>query len=166
MKPFPLLTRLGPVALLLTAGLPLTAAHTAGGTAYTKRLETKLLAAPSALAPPAAKLSLGRPLKIEEVRGPWLRVSDGPVTGWVFAGNVSENKPASGKGLDGLGLAASQTTATAAARPLTPVAMEYAARNNLENARTDFDWLLAQCQAFTPEEVEAFMKEKQKGEYQ
>lgn len=161
-----LLTRLWPVALLLAAGLPLSAALTAGGTAYTKRLETKLLAEPSALATPAAKLSLGRKLKIEEVRGPWLRVSDGPVTGWIFAGNVSENKPAEGKGLDGLGLAASQTTATAAARPLTPVAVEYAARNNLENARSDFDWLLAQCRAFTPEEVEAFMKGKQKGEYQ
>lgn len=166
MKHPPLITLLWSVAFLLAAGLPLQGALTAGGTAYTKRLETKLLAEPSALATPAAKLTFGRKLKIEEVRGPWLRVSDGPVTGWVFAGNVSENKPAEGKGLDGLGFAASQTTATAAARPLTPVAVEYAARHNLDDARSDFDWLLAQCRAFTPEEVETFMKGKQKGEYQ
>ena len=152
--------------LALAIAVSVDAAWAAGGKAYTKRLKTVLLAAPSPLAEPAGELAFARPLAVNEVRGNWLRVSDGPAAGWVFAGNVSATAPVESKGLDGLPLAASQTTATAAARPLTPVAVEYAARNNLENARSDFDWLLAQCRAFTPEEVEAFMKGKQKGEYQ
>lgn len=162
----PALARLWPVALLLATGVPLDAALTAGGTAYTKRVETNLLAEPAPLAAVKSRVAFGRKLKIEEAKGPWLRVSDGPAAGWVFAGNLSETKPAEGKGLDGLGLAASSTTATAAARPLTPAADDYAARHNLTNARDDLNWLLAQCHALKPAEVEAFLKEQRKGEYQ
>jgi hypothetical protein len=165
MKP-PHPCRFRPVALMLVSGATLGAALTPGGTAYTKRLETTLLAEPSALAAPAGKLAFGRKLKIAEVRGPWLSVSDGPAAGWVFAGNVSEIKPPEGKGLDGLGLAASQTSATAAARPLTPAANEYAARRNLAGARDDLNWLLEQCRTFTAAEVDAFLQEQKKGEYQ
>jgi hypothetical protein len=160
------LSQLWPVALLLAAGVPLDAALSAGGTAYTKRVETNLLAEPAPLAAVKGKVAFGRKLKIEEAKGAWLRVSDGPAAGWVFAGNLSETKPAEGKGLDGLGLAASSTTATAAARPLTPAADDYAARHNLTNARDDLNWLLAQCHALTPAEVEVFLKEQRKGEYQ
>jgi hypothetical protein len=142
------------------------AALAAGGFAYTKRFKTILLAAPSPLAAPAGELALGRRLAVNEVRGSWLRVSDGPATGWVFAGNLSETKPEEVKGVDGLPLAASQTTATAAARPLTPAAADYATRRNLESAREDLDWLLEECKAFTPEEVAAFMQTQKKGEYQ
>lgn len=165
MKSFAL-SRLWPVALLLAAGMPLDAALSAGGTAYTKRVETNLLAEPAPLAAVKSRVAFGRKLKIEEAKGAWLRVSDGPAAGWVFAGNLSETKPAEGKGLDGLGLAASSTTATAAARPLTPAADDYAARRNLTNARDDLNWLLAQCHALQPAEVEAFLKEQRKGEYQ
>ncbi len=141
-------------------------AYEAGGFAYTKRVETKLLAEPKPLAEAAGKLAYGRKVKIEEVKGTWLRVSDGPSSGWVFTGNLSDTKPAEGKGLDGVPLLASQTTATAAARPLTPAAEEYAARRNLTDAREDLDWLLAECRAITPEAVDAFLQEKKKGEYQ
>ena len=155
-----------PVALLLAASLPLQGALTTGGTAYTKRLETKLLAEPSALAAPAGRLPAGRKLRITETKGAWLRVSDGPVAGWVFAGNLSETEVRESKGLDGLGLAASATTATAAARPLTPAAADYAARRSLTQASEDLTWLLALCHAITPEAVESFLQEKKKGEYQ
>lgn len=165
MKP-PALARLWPVALLLAAGVPLDAALSAGGTAYAKRVETNLLAEPAPLAAVKSRVAFGRKLKIEETRGAWLRVSDGAAAGWVFAGNLSETKPAEGTGLGGLGLDASATTATAAARPLTPAADDYAARRNLTNARDDLNWLLAQCHALTPAEVEAFLREQKKGEYQ
>jgi len=156
---------LWPAVLLLACAATLEAALVAGGTVYTKRHETTLLAEPAPLAAAAGKVAFGRKLAIAEARGAWLRVSDGPVAGWVFAGNVSETKPAEGKGVDGLGLAASQTTATAAARPLTPAAEDYAARQNLTEARDDLHWLLAECRAFTPEEVTAFMQAQKKGEY-
>jgi len=158
--------RLRLVALLLAAAATSEAAFTAGGAAYTKRRETTLLAEPAPLAAIAGKVSFGRKLAIQEARGSWLRVSDGPAAGWVFAGNLSETKPAESKGLDGLGLDASTTTATAAARPLTPAADDYAARRNLTAARDDLNWLIARCGALTPAQVEAFLQEQKKGEYQ
>lgn len=159
-------TRLWPVALWLAAGGTLVAAIVPGGTAYTKKFETNLLAEPSPLAAVNATVPLGRPVKVSEARGAWLKVADGAKAGWVFAGNLSETKPAQGKGLDGLGLQASQTSATAAARPLTPAANDYAAANNLESAREDLDWLNALGATITAEQVEAFLKAQKKGEYQ
>ena len=141
-------------------------AYEAGGFAYTKRVETNLLAEPRPLAAPAGKLAFGRKVKVAEVRGSWLRISEGPVSGWVFAGNLSATAPDEGKGLDGLPVAASETTATAAARPLTPAAVDYATRRNLSASREDLDWLLTECQAVTPEDVEAYLQENKKGEFQ
>ena len=158
--------RLWLVALLLAVAATLEAALTAGGTAYTKRFETNLLAEPAPLAAVTGKVAYGRKVVIAEARGAWLRVSDGPAAGWVFAGNLSELKPAEGKGADGLGLSASATTATAAARPLTPAADDYAARRNLTNARDDLNWLIAQCATVTPRQVAAFLQEQKKGEFQ
>ena len=155
-------------AALLAALLCATAllAYEAGGFAYTKRVETKLLAEPKPLAAAAAKLAYGRKVKVEQVQGAWLRVSDGPNSGWVFGGNLAATMPAEGKGLDGVPLLASETTATAAARPLTPAAVEYASQKDLSAAREDLEWLIAECHALTPEEVEAFLQEKKKGEFQ
>jgi hypothetical protein len=155
-------------AALLAALLGSTAllAYEAGGFAFTKRFETKLLAEPKPLAEASGKLALGRKVKIEEVKGPWVRISDGPTAGWVFSGNLAATAPAESKGLDGLPVAASQTTATAAARGLAPAAAEYAARRNLTTAHDDLAWLFTECEAYTPEEVEAFLQEKKKGEFQ
>ncbi|MDI1318766.1 MAG: hypothetical protein PSW75_01045, partial [bacterium] len=157
---------LWPAVLLSALAVSVEAALAAGGSAYTKRFKTVLLAEPSPLAAPAGELALGRKLTVREARGSWLLVSDGPATGWVFAGNLSETKPEETKGADGLPLAASQTTATAAARPLTPAAADYAERRNLGSAREDLDWLLAECKAFTPADVTAFLQAQKKGEHQ
>ena len=157
-----------PLAVLL-AGLLATSAllaYEAGGIAYTKRVETALLAEPKPLAAATGKLAYGKKVKIEQVQGPWLRVSDGPVSGWVFSGSLSEVKPAEGKGLDGVPLLASKTTATAAARPLTDATIEYAKQKNLGEAQGDLEWVVAEAKAITPEDVGAFLQEHKKGEYQ
>ena len=154
------------VAFALLAAPVLLAAFAVGGFAYTKRPETALLAEPNALAEPAARVPYARQLKVEEVRGRWLRVKEGKSAGWVFAGNLSATAPVEGKGADGLGLDASQTTATAAARGLSPAAVEYAGRRNLADARENLDWLVTQCQGITPDDVSAFLQEKKKGEFQ
>ncbi len=151
---------------LLVSAAALHAALAAGGVVYSKRYETRLLAEPQAMAAPAAKVEFGRRLKIDEVRGAWLRVSDGHTAGWVFQGNVSETKPADVKGLEGVPLAASQTTATAAARPLAPAASDYANRRHLTNATGDLNWLLTSCHAITAADVEKFLQEQKKGEFQ
>ncbi len=157
-----------PPAVLLAGLLAASAllAFEAGGTAYTKRAETTLLAEPKPLAAAAGKLALGRKVKIDQVQGAWLHVSDGPVSGWVFHGNLSETKPAEGKGLDLGPLLASKTTATAAARPLTDATIEYAKEKNLGDAQGDLEWVVTEAKAVTPEDVDAFLAEHKRGEYQ
>jgi hypothetical protein len=105
-------------------------------------------------------------VKVDQVQGAWLQVSDGPVTGWVFDGNLASAMPPEIKGTDGLPLSASQTTATAAARPLTPEAEAYATRRNLGQARNDLNWLQSQCKSITEADVTAYLQAQKKGEYQ
>jgi hypothetical protein len=155
---------------LLLAGLLVTSAYAAfeaGTFAYTKRQETALLAEPKPLAEPTATLPFGRKLTIEEAKGAWLKVSDGPSAGWVFRGNLAATKPAEIKGLlDGLPQTASQTTATAAARPLSTAAADYAAGKNLESAKADLEWILTECAALTDEDVDAYLQAARKGAHQ
>jgi len=166
MKVRPAPSRWRMAALLLATAAVAQAAFTAGSTAYTKRFKTVLLAEPSPLAAPAGEVAFARKLTVKEVHGNWLRVTDGSAKGWVFVGNISDTKPADIKGTDGLAVAASQTTATAAARPLTPAANDYADRRNLGDARRDLNWLNQECHAVTAADVEKFLQEKKKGEYQ
>jgi hypothetical protein len=159
-----------PVAVLLAALFTASAlfAYEAGGFAYTKRVETKLLAEPKPLAETTGQLAFGKQVKVEEVQGAWLRVSDGPVSGWVFAGNLTDTKPAEVKGLlDGAPLAASKTTATAAARPLDEAALKYASgQQNFASAQEDLEWMISACASVTSEDVETYLQTNKKGEYQ
>lgn len=153
------------LAGLLT--LPVFAAFEAGGLAYTKRQETVLLAEPKPLAEPAATLPYGRELRIEEIRGAWLRVGAGEDAGWVFRGNLAATKPAEVKGLfDGVPQLASQTTATAAARPLATVVTDYATGMNLGRAKDDLEWVIVESARLTDAEVDAYLQAQKKGEYQ
>ena len=154
------------VLVLGSLGLCTVLAYDAGGFAYTKRPETNVLSEPRALAPAVGRLGFRRKVKIDQVQGAWLRVSDGPVGGWVFSGNLADTMPAEIKGTDGMPLTASQTTASAAARPLTQEANAYAAQRNLGAARNDLDWLQRQCTAITKAQVEAFLQAQKKGEFQ
>lgn len=166
MNPRPVSRHWRLAALLLVTAALAEAALSVGGTAYTKSFKTTLRAEPSPLAATAGDLAFARKLTVKEIKGNWVRVADGSAKGWVFVGNLAETKPADIKGLDGLPVAASTTTATAAARPLTPAASDYADRRNLGDARGDLNWLNAECRAFTSDEVEKFLQEKKKGEYQ
>lgn len=144
----------------------LPAAFAPGGEAFTKRVETALLAEPNALAKPVARVGYAQSLKVETVKGAWLRVSDGKTSGWVFAGNLAEEKPSETRGLDGLPVAASETTAAAAARPLVPAAEDYSTRRGLGKAAEDLAWLSQQAGVVKPDDVKAFLQEKKKGEFQ
>jgi hypothetical protein len=139
---------------------------TAGGAAFTKRVETALLAEPKLAAETVARLPYAREVKVQEVRGPWVRVSAGKTNGWVFAGNLAEAKPSETRGLDGLPLEAADTSATAAARPLAPTAVDYAERKGLGQAAEDIKWLEQQSDALTDADVQAFLQQQKKGEYQ
>ena len=155
------------IVALTSATTPvlLFAAFAVGGTAYTKRPETSLLPEPQPLAEPTARVGYAQALAIKEVKGQWLRVTDGKASGWVFGGNLVEEKPSEVRGLDGLPLAASETTATSAARPLIPAAEEYSTRRGLTKAAEDLTWLNQQQAAITAADVKAFLQEQKKGEF-
>jgi hypothetical protein len=152
-------------ASLATAGL--LAAHAVGAHAFAKRADTALLLEPSPLATPAARVKLGARLKVEEVRGHWLRVSgEQQAAGWIFAGNVGAEAPGADAGLAALPLDASATTASAAARPLAPAAVEYGTRRSLAAAQQDLDWLLGAGAQVTNADVTGYLQANRKGEFQ
>ena len=155
--------------VLLLAGLfavSAFAAYEAGSFAYTKRLETKLLVEPTPTSEATGKIAFAHKVKVEQVRGAWLRVSEGPLSGWVFAGNLTDTKPDEGSKLDGVALMASKTTATAAARPLDDEVVKYAEQRNLGDARGDLEWMQKAGAEITSEDVDHFLQEKKKGEFQ
>lgn len=155
--------------VLLLAGLlagSAFAAFEAGSFAYTKRLETKLLAEPKPTAAEAGKIAFAHKVKVEQVQGAWLRVSEGPVSGWVFNGNLTDAKPDEGSKLDGVALLASKTTATAAARPLDDEVVKYAEQRNLKDARVDLEWMQKIGTEITSDDVDHFLQENKKGEFQ
>jgi SH3-like domain-containing protein len=59
-----------------------------GDTAYSKKVETPLLAEPKPLAAASAKVGFAEKLEVDEVRGSWLHVSAKNAAGWIFQGNV------------------------------------------------------------------------------
>jgi hypothetical protein len=164
MKPAPT-PRLWLYVLLLAASVGLQAALTTGGIAYTKRLKTKLLAEPKPMAEATGEVGFNKELKISTVQGAWLQVSSDSASGWVFNGNVSATKPEIVIGADGVPLAATTTTASAAARPLTPAANDYAKANGMTNARDDLNWLVETSAGVTDDDVRAYMQEHKRGEY-
>jgi len=158
-----------PSRLLLLAGLLAVsafAAFEAGSFAYTKRVETKLLAEPKPLAEASGKLAFAHKVKVEEVQGSWLRVSEGDVSGWVFAGNLAAAMPDEGAKLDNVSFMASKTTASAATRGLDEDVVKYAQQRNLPNAQADLQWLQDTAAGITEADVDAFLQESKKGEFQ
>jgi hypothetical protein len=141
-------------------------AFEAGGVAFTKRYETKLLAEPKPLAESTATLEFGRKVAISELSGPWLKIADGSKSGWVFKGDLAAEKPSEAKVAEALGFNASKTTATAAARPLTPAAQAYATQKNLASAQEEIAWMMTACAAVTDEDVETYLEENKKGNHQ
>jgi hypothetical protein len=142
------------------------AAFAPGGAAYTKRAEPALLSEPQMLATPVARIPYARQLKVDAVKGAWLKVSEGEKAGWVFGGNLAEEKPSEKEGVDGLSFAPSETSAAAAARPLMPAAEEYSARHNLAKPADDMKWLTEQKSKVDAAAVQEFLKEQKKGEFQ
>ena len=140
-------------------------AFTAGGTAYTKRMETALLEAPTSTASVVATFPYGKQLKVREVKGAWLMLAEGKSAGWVFRGNVSDVELKEKADVDFLPKSGAGTTATAAARPLAPQASAYAERKGMNAAKEDILWLEKQAAKVRAKDVEAYLQAMEKGEY-
>jgi len=149
-------------ALALVAGV---AAIEKGGTVFSKRNETSLRAEPSALAAASGKTGFAEPLKVEEVRGSWLRVKAAKAAGWVFTGNIAEEKPTLPPPAGLTTVSASETDTVAAARPLAPAAEGFAGRHDAGKVKEDVEWLDAESAKVKGEAVEAYLRDNKKGEY-
>jgi hypothetical protein len=154
----------GIVGLAVVAGV---AALEKGGSAFSKRNETSLLAEPKPLATAVGKVGFAEELKIDDVRGSWLHVKGAKIAGWVYVGNVADEKPATppSTGLTAA-LTASDTDTAAAARPLAPVAAEFATRHNATDAQADVEWLDQEAAKLPPALIESYLRDNKKGEYQ
>jgi hypothetical protein len=160
MKPSTLLL----TGVLLAPGTAL-AAFSVGGDAYTKRMETNLLASPSAVAQTVTKIPYGKKLRVQEIKGLWLRVKESKNEGWVFQGNLAEFEPKETAGIDIIPVSASSSSASNAARPLASGASDYADRRGINTARADVLWLEVETAKIGPDQVLEYMKQEGKGEF-
>ena len=161
--------RFAPVLLLaisLTGGAKAIADFRKGQNVWSKHVETNLLAEPGPLAGTQATVGFAEKLSIREVQGTWLRVKSKSGEGWVFQGNVSEEKPELAPSAGLTQVDASQTNTVAAARPLTPAAKDYAERHGQQDAQADIDWIDLESSRLTADELVAWMSTNRKGEYQ
>ncbi|HRE82772.1 MAG TPA: hypothetical protein PLN52_17135 [Opitutaceae bacterium] len=136
-----------------------------GDTAYAKRADTSLLAEPNALAASAGKAGFAEALNVIEVRGAWLQVKGKTSRGWIFQGNVDDDKPTLAPAAGLTSLDASSTNTVAAARPLSEAGSAYASRHQAGNARDDLNWLEATAAKTKSTDVDAYLKTNKKGEY-
>lgn len=145
--------------------LTLSTAFKAGDTAYSKRIDTPLLADPKPLAATAGKVGFAAALKVREVRGAWLHVQAKDGSGWVFEGNVSDDKPTLTPTAKLTAVTADSTDTTAAARPLTEAAEGYATRHAEAKDKADVEWIDATSAGIPDDEIVVFMRDNKKGEY-
>lgn len=157
--------KLRTIPLLLLLALPCEAAYKKGDTAYTKRMETPLLAEPGPFAESVAKIDFAQALKVEEVRGSWLRVSikTPKAAGWIYAGNVAADEPVIPPSEGMTADTASKTTTAAAARPLTKIAQEYAQTHG--QSTESGEWLAMFASTISDDDVTRYLAETNRGEY-
>lgn len=159
MKPVPQLLLL----LILTATTLL--AYEVGQVCFSKQAITPLLASADREAAKVGTVEWGKPLQIISTNGRWLQVSSGSTKGWVYAGNVTSEKPPAENKTDFLPTTAADTTAAVAARPLSDSSKKFANRKSLGEAASDVEWAEKQADAVTSAQVSAYMQEKGLGDY-
>jgi len=154
---------------LLIAGLlaaTLVVGFETGKTAFTKRYETAVLKDPQPMADTIATLPFSTKVKIGVLQGKWAAITTTNGPGWVYVGNLSEEKPFEDKSVSGLRASAGETTASVAARPLDDVTKDYANQKGLNASADDVLWLEALSDKVDDKAVTEYLKANKKGEYQ
>jgi hypothetical protein len=154
---------------LLVAGLlgaALVVGFEAGKTAYTKRYTTAVLKDPQPTADSIATLPFATKIKVGVLQGKWAAVTTTNGPGWVYIGNLSEEKPFEDTSIKGLRAGAGETTASVAARPLDEVTKDYANQKGLNASADDVLWLEAQSDKIDDKAVTEYLKANRKGEFQ
>jgi len=155
-----------PILFACSLGAILAAGFETGKPAFTKHYQTTLLKEPQPLADTVATLPFATSVQITAFQGKWASVSTGTNAGWIYLGNLSEEKPAEDHSIAGLRVNAGETTTAAAARPLSETAHEYAQQENLGQAEADVKWMEQQSDAITSAKIVEYMKTSKKGEFQ
>jgi hypothetical protein len=155
-----------PILFACLLGALLATGFDTGKTAYTKRYQTAVLKDPQPLADAIATLPFATGVKIATLQGKWAGVATTNGTGWIYLGNLSEEKPFEDSSVKGLHASAGETTASVAARPLDDVTRDYASQKGLNAAADDVQWLEAQSDKVDAKTVSEFLKTNRKGEYQ
>ncbi|MEI9960638.1 MAG: hypothetical protein WDM76_05745 [Limisphaerales bacterium] len=94
------------------------------------------------------------------------QVSSDNGSGWIYLGNLAEEKPKQDYGIQGLSVGASPTTASVAARPLDEESKDYANQKGLGEAAADVEWLEKQSDPINGAKVVEYLKANKKGEFQ
>jgi hypothetical protein len=170
MKPMPeYIAYFSRAALLMLACMIAFPAHAAefrkGQKVWSKNYQTPLRAEPKPLAAVVVNVNFAEKLTVRELQGAWIRVKSGEGEGWVFQGNIADEKPALAPSAGWTTVEASQTDTVAAARPLEPAAKGYAQRHGAEDAEADIEWLDAQAALITEQDLVVIMSEEKLGEY-
>lgn len=155
-----------PILFACALGALLAVGFDTDKTAFTKHYQTTLLKDPQPLADTVATLPFATGVKITAIQGKWANVSANGNAGWIYLGNLSEDKPAEDNSIKFLRTSASDTTASVAARPLSETAQEYAQQEGLGQAEADVKWMEQQSDAITDANVVEYMKANKKGEFQ
>ena len=155
-----------PILFACLLGALLLTGFEAGKPAFTKRYETAVLKDPQPMAESIATLPYAVEVKITALQGKWANIATTNGAGWVYLGNLAEEKPAADHSVDWLRASANETTASVAARPLDNVTKEFASQKGMNAAAADLQWLQAQSDRVDKKTVADYLKTSRKGEYQ
>ena len=136
-----------------------------GTICFARKQPTDLRAGPERDAKSTGKVAWATKLKVLQIEGRWLKVTDNSSVGWVFSGNVGVDKPPAENKNDFGPSVASETTASIAARPLSDSAKAYAKRTSYATAVADLEWVEQTADAIKAPELSAYMSEHKLGDY-
>lgn len=152
-------------ASLLVLACTASAELAPGGSGYTKKASVEVLAAADRSAKVVATLPNSTKVKIVGQSGRWLQVESSAGKGWVYSGNLSEDKPPVEREGSFAAVSAQEATASIAARPLDAQARAYATRQGKGDAASDIIWMERQADSVTNAQVTAYLKSARKGEF-
>lgn len=152
-------------ASLLVLACTASAELAPGGSGYTKKASVEVLSSAERSAKVVTTLPISTKVKIVGQSGRWLQVESSAAKGWIYSGNLSEDKPATERqGSFGL-VSAQEATTSIAARPLNEQARAYAQRQGKGDAASDIIWMERQADSVTSAQVTAYLKSAKKGEF-
>ncbi|MDX2227467.1 MAG: SH3 domain-containing protein [Verrucomicrobiae bacterium] len=135
-------------------------------TLYSKKPDLALYAEKSNASAVTGKIAFQEKVKVLATEGRWVKVgSSNGKSGWVYSGNLSDDKPPDENKNDfNTGNAGDVSTATAA-RGIDETSKQYASRNHVGNAVELVEWMESFNDKISTTEVVQYMKDHKLGEY-